>query len=104
MIICQCNRLTDHAVRDALDGQCPPLRVSDVYSCLGCKPTCGACARTIKSLISESYQRCLICPEPCADAHRYRSGARELTHFEPAPCSGECGSAACAEHRLSEPV
>lgn len=52
MIVCSCNALSDHAVRRAVDADGrPPYRVSDVFECLGCRPDCGRCARTIRDLL-----------------------------------------------------
>lgn len=53
MIICSCNRLTDHDVRGvAAEGSSRTVRT--VYGCLGCSPQCGRCARTIRRIMSEA--------------------------------------------------
>jgi bacterioferritin-associated ferredoxin len=53
MIVCQCNVLSDSAIRDAAVAQAP-RRVSQVYACLGCKAECGRCAATIVSILRET--------------------------------------------------
>jgi bacterioferritin-associated ferredoxin len=51
MYVCLCNGLTDRQVRDAaVAGACRP---SEVYRACGCSVQCGACARTMRSLIDE---------------------------------------------------
>ena len=58
MIVCSCNVLSDHDVRDAIataPGMAPT--VGQVYGCLGCIPECGRCARTIKRIIDKSHFR-----------------------------------------------
>jgi len=62
MIICSCNALSDHDVRAALGCDAQPRRVSDVYGCLGCRPNCGTCARTIREIMREAGV------EPCASS------------------------------------
>jgi len=53
MIICQCNILSDKAIRGAAVEHAP-RRVSQVYACLGCKAECGRCAATIVSILRET--------------------------------------------------
>jgi bacterioferritin-associated ferredoxin len=55
MIICSCNFLSDHEVRNvvrALPEQ--SLSTHQVYERLGCTVQCGRCARTIKRIIIEA--------------------------------------------------
>jgi bacterioferritin-associated ferredoxin len=53
MIVCQCNILSDKAIRGAA-AEHAPRRVSQVYACLGCKAECGRCASTIVSILRET--------------------------------------------------
>jgi len=53
MIVCQCNMLSDTAIRNAA-AEYAPRRVSQVYACLGCKAQCGRCAATIVSILRET--------------------------------------------------
>mgnify|MGYP000090817409 CR=1 FL=1 len=52
MIVCSCNVLSEGAVRRAVnDDGAVPIRVSEVFGCLGCRPNCGRCARTIRDVL-----------------------------------------------------
>ena len=64
MIICSCNVLTDHDVRSAvMDAGAPVRTPGQVYSCLGCSPQCGRCARSIKRIMSDALACCSAgCP------------------------------------------
>lgn len=62
MIVCSCNVLSDKQVRDAVDTDCAPKRVSEVYFCLGCSPQCGRCARTIRDIMREAGNCCQAGP------------------------------------------
>jgi bacterioferritin-associated ferredoxin len=53
MIVCQCNMLSDTAIRDAAVEHAP-RRVSQVYACLGCRAKCGRCVATIVSILRET--------------------------------------------------
>lgn len=54
MIICSCNRISDHHVRACVSagGDCPRTP-ADVYRALGHRPCCGRCAATIRDLVTE---------------------------------------------------
>jgi bacterioferritin-associated ferredoxin len=52
MYVCLCNSLTDQQVRDA--ARAGVDRPSEVYRACGCSVQCGACARTMRSLIDEA--------------------------------------------------
>ncbi len=59
MIICSCNVLSDHDVRAAVHADDDVVRsVSEVYTCLGCSPECGRCARTIRRIITDALGPC----------------------------------------------
>jgi bacterioferritin-associated ferredoxin len=68
MIVCSCNILSDHDVRNAVNAADDVLRnAKQVYDCLGCGAECGRCARTIKAIIDEAYRECALgCRADCA--------------------------------------
>lgn len=53
MIVCQCNILSDRAIRGAA-AEPTTRRVAQVYACLGCKAECGRCVSTIVSIMRET--------------------------------------------------
>jgi bacterioferritin-associated ferredoxin len=57
MIICSCNVITDHAVRDATSATDDSSGMSHVYRQIGCKPQCGRCRQTIKELVHSHRTR-----------------------------------------------
>ncbi|WP_024518185.1 (2Fe-2S)-binding protein [Bradyrhizobium sp. Tv2a-2] len=59
MIVCSCNVITDHDVRNAVSGADDVVRhAKQIYGCLGCSAECGRCARTIKTIIDEALGSC----------------------------------------------
>jgi bacterioferritin-associated ferredoxin len=74
MIVCSCNVLSDHDVRDAVRSAEDLLRhPKQIYGCLGCSAECGRCARTIKTIIDEALGACAKaccagCPHSRTDA------------------------------------
>jgi len=60
MIVCSCNVLSDHDVRDAVCGATVdlPRSAKQVYDCLGRNVECGRCARTIKTIIDDALGAC----------------------------------------------
>jgi bacterioferritin-associated ferredoxin len=59
MIVCSCNVLSDHDVRDAVNAASDlPRNAKQLYGCLGCSAECGRCARTIKTIIQEALGPC----------------------------------------------
>jgi bacterioferritin-associated ferredoxin len=59
MIVCSCNVLSDHDVRNAVSAAVDlPRNPKQIYGCLGCSAECGRCARTIKSIIDEALGAC----------------------------------------------
>jgi bacterioferritin-associated ferredoxin len=59
MIVCSCNVFTDEDVRGAVAGADVAVRTAgEVYSCLGCSPRCGRCARTIRQIMSDALASC----------------------------------------------
>src|SRR6202045_1991150 len=50
-----CNFLTDREVRTMVTtGARPPSTPGQVYKCLGCRPKCGRCARSISLIMDEA--------------------------------------------------
>ena len=76
MIVCSCNVLTDHDVRDAVSAADDlPRNAKQLYGCLGCSAECGRCARTIKTIIDEALGACAkAC---CAGCPHSRDRARD---------------------------
>jgi bacterioferritin-associated ferredoxin len=55
MIVCSCNALSDGDVKACLKpGPGCPRTPAQVYTCLGCSPNCGRCARTIRSIMDKA--------------------------------------------------
>ena len=55
MIICSCNFLTDREVRTRVTTAVPPPTTpGQVYKCIGCRPKCGRCARSISLIMDEA--------------------------------------------------
>jgi bacterioferritin-associated ferredoxin len=55
VIVCSCNRLSDRQIRATADAT-PCLRTTQVHACLGCRPRCGQCFATIKTILEQSAQ------------------------------------------------
>ena len=59
MIVCSCNVLSDHDVRNAVSAASDlPRNAKQLYGCLGYNAECGRCARTIKAIIDEALGPC----------------------------------------------
>ena len=55
MIVCSCNVLSDHDVRNAVNAASGlPRSAKEVYGCLGCSAECGRCARTIQRIMDDA--------------------------------------------------
>ncbi len=55
MIVCSCNILSDRDVKACLaPGPGCPRTPAQVYRCLGCSPSCGRCATTIRAIMDEA--------------------------------------------------
>ena len=67
MIVCSCNVLSDGDVRSVCANPGPdcPRTPAQVYQCLGCRPECGHCARTIRSIMDQALAAAAQV-EPCA--------------------------------------
>jgi bacterioferritin-associated ferredoxin len=77
MIVCSCNVLSDHDVRNAVGAaEQLPRNAKQIYGCLGCSAECGRCARTIKTIVDEALGACAKaccsgCPHSQAGAHQH---------------------------------
>jgi bacterioferritin-associated ferredoxin len=75
MIVCSCNVLSDHDVRNAVTAASNlPRNAKQVYGCLGCSAECGRCARTLQTIIEEALGPCAKaccsgCPHSEAEEH-----------------------------------
>ncbi len=78
MIVCSCNVISDHDVRNAVNEASDlPRNPKQLYGCLGCSAECGRCARTIKTIIDEALGPCAqACGAGC------RHGATEEVAVE----------------------
>jgi len=56
MIICSCNVISDHEVRDAAQAAETAEPMSDVYRRLGRIPQCGRCKTTIKTIVGKAHR------------------------------------------------
>ncbi|MBT1512764.1 (2Fe-2S)-binding protein [Bradyrhizobium sp. SRL28] len=81
MIVCSCNVLSDHDVRNAMNGSGSlPRNARQLYGCLGCSADCGRCARTINTIIEEALSPCVkacraSCPQSQEAASRTKTRA-----------------------------
>ncbi len=77
MIICSCNVLSDHDVRNAVTAASDfPRTAGQVYGCLGCSAQCGRCARTIKKIMNEALGACAkACCDGCPHSHQHAATA-----------------------------
>ena len=57
MIICSCNVISDHEVRDAAGAPEAAEHMSEVYRRLGRVPQCGRCKTTIKDIVGTAHRR-----------------------------------------------
>jgi bacterioferritin-associated ferredoxin len=72
MIVCSCNVITDHDIRNAVAAADElPRNPKQIYGCLGCSAECGRCARTIKTIIDEALGTCArACQMNCPHSRR----------------------------------
>jgi bacterioferritin-associated ferredoxin len=79
MIVCSCNVLSDHDVRNAVSTAGDlPRNAKQIYGCLGCSAECGRCARTIKTIIDDALGPCAKACCPGCPHHQ----AEEPDHAE----------------------
>jgi bacterioferritin-associated ferredoxin len=84
MIVCSCNVLSDHDVRNAVSAAGDlPRNLKQIYGCLGCSVECGRCVRTIKTIIDEALGPCAkACGLGCQHSHAAANDepAQETAH------------------------
>jgi len=78
MIVCSCNVLSDHDIRNAVSGSGSlPRNAKQLYGCLGCSADCGRCARTINTIIEEALGPCAkACCAGCPHSQEAASSAK----------------------------
>lgn len=71
MIVCSCNVLSDHDVRDAVNSaDILPRSAKQLYGCLGCSAECGRCARTLQGILDDALGGCAAaCQAGCPHKH-----------------------------------
>ena len=83
MIVCSCNVLSDHDVRNAVSASTDlPRNAKQIYGCLGCSAECGRCARTIKTIIEEALGPCAeACCVGCPHGHGEEIQAEQQVEY-----------------------
>ena len=72
MIVCSCNVLSDHDVRNAVAKDLP-RSAGQVYGCLGCSAQCGRCATTIRKIMDEALGACAkSCCSGCPHSQQHQ--------------------------------
>jgi bacterioferritin-associated ferredoxin len=95
MIVCSCNVLTDHDVRNVVTRPTDfPRTAGQVYNCLGCSAECGRCARTIKKIMDEALGACAKaccagCPHSEQHADQAHAGPADGSHHHPVILTAE---------------
>jgi bacterioferritin-associated ferredoxin len=64
MIVCSCNVVSDHEVREAVADAVSARKISDIYQHLGHQVHCGRCARSIQSILVERRNAGEDCASP----------------------------------------
>lgn len=85
MIVCSCNVLTDHDVRNVVtQAKDFPRTAGQVYGCLGCSAECGRCARTIKKIMDEALGACAkACCAGCPHSQHAEHAHADGEHHHP---------------------
>ena len=88
MIVCSCNVLSDHDVRNAVNAASGlPRSAKEVYGCLGCSAECGRCARTIKTIIDEALG---ACAEECCSGYHHAANDESAQDAAPTFALAAC--------------
>jgi bacterioferritin-associated ferredoxin len=59
MIICSCNVISDHDIRDVVVFADVKLgSTAQGYDCLGCLVQCGLCSRSVRRILEEQPASC----------------------------------------------
>ena len=56
MIVCSCNVLSDQDVRGVVESHEALPTAAQVYEGLACRPQCGTCAHTIRTIIRRTAE------------------------------------------------
>jgi bacterioferritin-associated ferredoxin len=76
MIVCSCNVLSDHEVRDVVTASgSHSLSAHEVYGCLGCSMQCGRCTRAVKRILNETLANRVGGGAGCPATHRSEGSA-----------------------------
>jgi bacterioferritin-associated ferredoxin len=71
VIVCSCNRISDHQLVETLASEEQPRTPGQAYRCLGCSPNCGRCLPLINQVLQEARiafkAGCDACPAAAAD-------------------------------------
>jgi bacterioferritin-associated ferredoxin len=71
MIVCSCNVMSDRQIKGCIDGSgSGPRTPAQVYAHFGCKPDCGRCAPTIRTILANARAACDHQCDSCAKADR----------------------------------
>lgn len=63
MIVCSCNVISDHDIRDAVVSNDAELcSAAQVYDCLGCVVRCGRCSHSVRRILEERPPGCAPYP------------------------------------------
>ncbi|MBC9882697.1 (2Fe-2S)-binding protein [Bradyrhizobium sp. INPA01-394B] len=57
MIVCSCNVISDHDIRDVVSTDGELCSAAQVYGCLGCTVRCGLCSHSVKRILEERPAR-----------------------------------------------
>lgn len=69
MIVCSCNVISDHDIRDAVLSAAAEFNsTAQVYDCLGCTVRCGHCSHSVNRILQEQ-------PPGCRQHRRHRKHA-----------------------------
>jgi bacterioferritin-associated ferredoxin len=92
MIICSCNAISDTSIKASLESEMSPRTPGAVYRCLGCRPNCGRCYATVRTIIDAALKQAGAAHLPLADAK-----SPDERHLAQAPDAGACktGCAGC---------
>jgi bacterioferritin-associated ferredoxin len=78
MIVCQCNFLTASAILATIDSNGEgPRNAVEAHHCLGCKPECGRCLKTVRQLLIDARGACAGACTGCA-VHAEAHNSNEL--------------------------
>lgn len=68
MIVCSCNVISDHDIRDALvSAEIELCSTAQVYDCLGCLVQCGLCSRSVRKILEDRPAGCSQYPQSSDD-------------------------------------